>query len=197
MTGLEDLASYGQYEDTPDYGQVWFPRDVDPDWAPYKYGHWAFVNPWGWTWVDDQPWGFAPFHYGRWAQVEGRWGWIAGRRVAEPVYAPALVAFIGGGGWGAGLEAGGATGWVALGPDEVYRPDYRVSETYARQLNAANVNQTVINNYYAGTERRDSVNQFRNARSAVVVRSDAFACGATVQRAVVPQTHTSIARAHD
>lgn len=195
MTGVEDLENYGQFADTPDYGQVWFPRDVDPDWAPYKYGHWAFVNPWGWTWIDDQPWGFAPFHYGRWAQVDGRWGWIAGHRVEEPVYAPALVAFIGGGGWSAGMEAGGEMGWVALGPDEVYRPDYRVSETYARQLNAANVNQTVINNYYAGAERRDSVNQFRNARAAVVVRSDDFAGGAPVQRAVVPMSAQAMATA--
>ena len=93
------------------------------------------------------------------------------------------------------MEAGGAMGWVALGPDEVYRPDYRVSETYARQLNATNVNQTVINNYYAGAERRDSVNQFRNARAAVVVRSDAFAGGAPVQRAVVPVSAQAMATA--
>jgi hypothetical protein len=24
------------------------------------------MSPWGWTWVDNAPWGFAPFHYGRW-----------------------------------------------------------------------------------------------------------------------------------
>jgi hypothetical protein len=195
MTGVEDLESYGQFEDTPDYGQVWFPRDVDPDWAPYKFGHWAFVNPWGWTWIDDQPWGFAPFHYGRWAQVDGRWGWIAGRRVAEPVYAPALVAFIGGGGWSAGQEAGGAMGWVALGPDEAYRPDYRVSETYARQLNAASVNPTMTDNDNAGGRRRDSVDQFRNGRAAVVVSADAFARGAPVQRAVVPLSAQAMATA--
>ena len=138
------------------------------------------MNPWGWTWIDDQPWGFAPFHYGRWAQVDGRWGWVAGRRVTEPVYAPALVAFIGG---------GDTMGWVALGPDEAYRPDYEVSETYASQLNAASVNPNV----YGGAERRNSAGQFRNAQAAIVVRSTTFARGDPVQRAVTPMPTQALA----
>jgi hypothetical protein len=196
MTGAEDLDAYGQYEDTPDYGQVWYPSNVDPDWAPYRNGHWAYVQPWGWTWIDDQPWGFAPFHYGRWVQIDGRWGWAPGRSEAEPVYAPALVAFIGGGGWGIGLEGGGtAMGWVPLAPDEPYRPDYEVSERYTRRINAASVNPAVLGNLAAGAERRDSAAQFRNARAAVVVRSDAFARGAPVQRAAMPVAPQALASA--
>jgi hypothetical protein len=195
MTGVEDLEAYGQFEDTADYGQVWFPRDVDPDWAPYREGHWAYVNPWGWTWIDDQPWGFAPFHYGRWAQIDGRWGWVPGRRDAEPIYAPALVAFIGGGGWSIGIGGGDAMGWVPLAPDEVYRPDYQVSDDYVRRLNTADVNQTVINNVDLRADRRGSADQFRNARAAVVVPADAFARGAPVQRAVVPTPVQSLAGA--
>src|SRR5262249_51787258 len=66
MTGYQDLDANGRWTPTPDYGPVWYPSAVPADWEPYHYGHWAFVPPWGWTWVDDAPWGFAPFHYGRW-----------------------------------------------------------------------------------------------------------------------------------
>ena len=55
-------------------------RTTSPgDWAPYRNGYWADVGAWGPTWVDDAPWGYAPFHYGRWAYVGGRWGWCPGR----------------------------------------------------------------------------------------------------------------------
>ncbi len=201
LTGYEELGAYGDFSDTPDYGQVWFPRDVPADWAPYRYGHWAFVQPWGWTWIDDQSWGFAPFHYGRWAQVRGRWGWIPGRAVAEPVYAPALVAFVGGGGWSVGIGVGGgggaAMGWVPLAPDEVYRPTYQVSNTYIRQVNVTNVNQTIVNNITVNntTMNRVTINQYRNAPSATVVRADAFAHGAPVQRAVVAVSAQAMAAA--
>lgn len=188
VTGAEDLGGYGDFVADPAYGQVWFPRDVPADWAPYRYGHWAFVQPWGWTWVDDQPWGFAPFHYGRWAQVGGRWGWVAGAAVSEPVYAPALVAFVGGAGWNIGLGiSGGAMGWVPLAPGEVFRPTYRVSDTYIRQVNVTSVNRTVINTITVNdtTVNTVTINNYRNAPAATVVRADAFAHGAAVQKAAV------------
>src|SRR5262249_36484959 len=97
VTGYQDMDGYGQWSSEPDYGAVWYPTVVESDWAPYRYGHWAYVSPWGWTWVDDAPWGFAPFHYGRWAYVHDRWGWVPGDfHHYRPVYAPALVTFIGG-----------------------------------------------------------------------------------------------------
>ena len=94
---------------------------MQPGWAPYRYGHWAWVNPWGWTWVDDAPWGYAPFHYGRWVFVGGAWGWVPGPVVGRkwrPVYSPALVAWAGGPSFGVsiGIGAGPAVGWFALGP---------------------------------------------------------------------------------
>src|SRR5439155_1303456 len=64
VIGYEDLDDNGDWRDTPEYGAVWVPRRVVAGWAPYRYGHWAWVEPWGWTWIDDAPWGFAPFHYG-------------------------------------------------------------------------------------------------------------------------------------
>src|SRR5215472_11492425 len=109
-------------------------------------------GPWGWTLIDDAPWGFAPFHYGRWAMVGGGWVWIPGRMVVgvRPVYAPALVAFVGGPRFSIGVTVGGGVGmaaWFPLGPHEVYRPAYHVSEVYVRQVNITHVtNVTVINN---------------------------------------------------
>ncbi|HEV7514232.1 MAG TPA: DUF6600 domain-containing protein [Candidatus Acidoferrum sp.] len=162
VVGYEDLDDHGDWRDTPQYGHVWYPRVEVANWAPYHYGHWAYIEPWGYTWVDDQPWGFAPFHYGRWANVEGRWGWIPSPPRSEgvvyvrPVYAPALVAFVGGGGFSVGISVGGgggAVGWFPLGPREVYVPSYRVSPRYVENVNISNttVNRTVINNYYQNT----------------------------------------------
>ena len=75
MTGADDLEGNGQWATHPEYGAVWYPTTVVAGWAPYRYGHWAWVRPWGWTWIDDAPWGFAPFHYGRWFYWGSRWCW--------------------------------------------------------------------------------------------------------------------------
>jgi hypothetical protein len=154
VVGYEDLDTYGHWREVPDYGAVWAPASVEVGWSPYHAGHWGWVAPWGWTWVDDAPWGFAPFHYGRWAYVDGGWGWCPGTIVAEPVYAPALVAFVGGGGWSASLSFGGgfgvgaaAVGWFPLGPREVYVPPYPVSAVYAQQVNITNVRNITVNNF--------------------------------------------------
>jgi hypothetical protein len=114
--------------------------------VPYRHGHWAFVQPWGWTWVDDAPWGFAPFHYGRWVEIDDRWAWtpvVPGAvRFGRPVYAPALVAFIG---LGVGAGVGASVGWIPLGPREAYRPPYRASNTYIRNVNISHVTNSVTN----------------------------------------------------
>ena len=86
MTGVEELDRYGSWDQNTEYGALWIPRGVAVGWAPYSTGHWAYVRPWGWTWVDDAPWGFAPFHYGRWVYYRDRWGWAPGTRVSRPVY---------------------------------------------------------------------------------------------------------------
>jgi flagellar biosynthesis GTPase FlhF len=151
VVGYTDLDDQGDWNSTPDYGYVWFPRRVQPGWAPYHYGHWAYIAPWGYTWVDDQPWGFAPFHYGRWISENGAWGWVPcpprprdGGEYVRPVYAPALVAWVG---------AGAGVAWFALGPREVYVPSYPVSRAYVNNINVSNtiVNRTVVNNIYNTT----------------------------------------------
>jgi hypothetical protein len=163
VIGYEDLDDYGGWRPVPEYGSVWFPHVAVVGWAPYRYGHWAWISPWGWTWVDDAPWGFAPFHYGRWVFVGGAWGWVpcpppvVAVAYVRPVYAPALVAWVGGphfaagiGFAGPGFAAGVNVGWFPLGPREVFVPSYPVSRGYVTSVNISNttVNQTVINNYY-------------------------------------------------
>src|SRR5271170_4962231 len=168
VIGYEDLDEYGGWRATPDYGTIWFPHVAVVGWAPYHYGHWAYIAPWGYTWVDDAPWGFAPFHYGRWVTVGGVWGWVpapprpvvVGAVYVRPVYAPALVAWVGGPHFGVGIGVGGggfatgvSVGWFPLGPREVYVPSYHVSRAYVTNINVTNtrVETTVVNNYYNTT----------------------------------------------
>ncbi|MDH3520042.1 MAG: hypothetical protein OEM49_06240 [Myxococcales bacterium] len=114
--GLSELDAYGDWRLIPTYGAVWVPRGVAVDWAPYSTGRWMYDPYYGWTWVDAAPWGWAPFHYGRWVHVSSFWAWCPGPVVVRPYYAPALVAFYGGGGFSIGISIGGPTtlGWVAL-----------------------------------------------------------------------------------
>ncbi|SAL47145.1 DUF6600 domain-containing protein [Caballeronia telluris] len=131
VPGYQDLDANGNWQHDPSYGDVWVPNAVPADWAPYRQGHWAWQAPWGWTWIDDAPWGFAPYHYGRWAYAGSRWAWVPGPLVesAPPAYAPALVAFVGDGGggvdWNVNLAIGGAAAagvaWFPLGPGEPWR----------------------------------------------------------------------------
>jgi hypothetical protein len=144
MTGYEDLDGYGEWSYVAGYGPAWRPVGVAVGWAPYRFGHWVWVTPFGWTWVEDEPWGFAPFHYGRWAFANGGWFWVPGPVVVRPVYAPALVAFVGGGP-GFHFSAGVGVGWFPLGPGEVYVPSYRVSRNYVNNVNVTNTRVTVTN----------------------------------------------------
>ncbi len=190
MTGIVDLAAYGRWDRSPDYGDVWYPP-VQADWQPYRDGRWEWREPWGWTWVDAAPWGFAPAHYGRWVQVGPRWAWapqpvrVAGPRV-RPVWAPALVAFFGAGG---GYRAGRPVGWVPLAPREPYYPWYRASPRYVQRVNVRQVVNVVnVRNVWVqrggdrrwddDDRRRDPnwarfhdrrLDEFRNRRAAIQV----------------------------
>src|SRR3984885_1709704 len=180
VIGYEDLDAYGSWHTDSTYGPVWVPTGVAADWAPYHTGHWAFVGPWGWTWVDDAPWGFAPFHYGRWAYVGGGWGWVpgpvaivgprpgvvvvAGGWGVRPVYAPALVGFVGGGGFSASIAIGGGVAgvaWVPLGPRDVWVPGYKTSAAYMTNVNVTSttvINRTEITNVYNTTIVNNTTN---------------------------------------
>lgn len=129
MTGEAELARFGAWSTGAGGAHLWTPAKLPAGWQPYQQGAWSWKTPWGWTWVDDQPWGFAPFHYGRWLQVKGRWAWTPGQwGAARPVFAPALVGWLGGP--ALSVDGGPAIGWVALAPDEPVFPAYAVSAKY-------------------------------------------------------------------
>jgi uncharacterized protein DUF6600 len=162
VVGAEDLNDYGTWSSDPDYGYMWTPTRVAVGWVPYHYGRWVWVSPWGWTWLDEAPWGFAPFHYGRWAYVRERWCWVPGPRHVRAVYAPALVGWVGGAGLNVSVSVGGGgVAWFPLAPREVYVPAYRVSPRYVTRVNVTN---TVVNNVYVTNvyEKRVTNVTYRN-----------------------------------
>jgi hypothetical protein len=182
-TGYEELDSYGQWATAPQYGTVWYPQSVADDWAPYRDGHWVWIEPWGWNWVDDEPWGFAPFHYGRWVRIAARWAWVPGEFVPQPVYAPALVAFV-----TLPAAAGPVVGWFPLAPGEVYWPAYTRDAAYIRNINIANVNNATIRSItrivvrepLAGPPPEVAPRRFANLASVVVAPARTFATAARV-----------------
>jgi len=130
IPGLNDLDSYGDWQNVGTYGYAWRPR-VDAGWAPYQQGQWTSRNTFGPTWVSSEPWGYAPYHYGRWANVNNQWYWIPDRANTTPSYAPALVAFVSG--------DNNQMGWVPLGPGDAYAPRYYDENWQPRYLTRNNV----------------------------------------------------------
>ncbi|OAJ57629.1 FecR protein [Paraburkholderia ginsengiterrae] len=198
MPGYQDLDNNGTWRESPQYGEVWVPRATPAGWAPYHDGHWVWQAPWGWTWVDDAPWGFAPYHYGRWAYVDDSWAWVPGPvAVSEPpVYAPALVAFVGGGGggvsWGVDLAIGGAVAagcaWFPLGPGEPWHPHWgdhdHWSPGYYNRVNQT----TIVNNYNRNVTNVNVTNihntyiNYRAPGAVTAVPATAFVHGQPVAR---------------
>ena len=192
VPGYSDLDDYGDWRDEPEYGHVWYPRYVDVGWAPYSVGYWNWVGPWGWSWVDTEPWGFAPFHYGRWNYFGGGWGWCPGPFFGPPIYGPAFVGFFGGGSFGFGFGFGGGIGWFPLGFGEPFFPGFRCSRGFIERVNVRNtfirntniINTTNIHNF-----------NFVNAHnpSAVTAASrNNFVNGQAINRGAVHVTAASL-----
>jgi len=140
LVGYQQLDAHGQWAHDATHGMVWYPRGTEPNWAPYRHGRWEWISPWGWNWIDDAPWGFAPFHYGRWALIDSRWAWVPGHLGLHPIFAPALVAFIGGSGGGGYQNISLGSGrpgvaWFPLAPGEAWQPGYRASPVYISNIN--------------------------------------------------------------
>src|SRR5438067_2495133 len=191
MTGWDALDTAGTWEASEGLGAVWLPKNVPDDWAPYRYGHWRWAAPWGWNWVDDMPWGFAPSHYGRWTRIahDGgaqRWAWVPGTEVAHPIYMPAAVNFIGSA--GIGLSApdpiGSVVAWFPLAPGEAYWPGYTSDLGLIRKINAGAVKDVAKIGPGVGNEPPAELitAHYPNRRFATVVPRAVFAGG----RAVAP-----------
>ena len=161
VIGYEDLDDHGDWMYVSSYGYVWRPRYLANDWAPYRFGRWLWIGPWGWTWVDDARWGFAPFHYGRWVNLRNHWCWVPGPRDVRPVYAPALVGWAGNLPGGVGGSAGRPVRWFPLAPHEVYLPSYKHTPRHARRVNHSNtvIDDATITRAYTA---RDPVRDYRH-----------------------------------
>ena len=138
VTGYLQLDGHGEWSQDTVHGPVWHPR-VAANWTPYRHGRWDWISPWGWTWIDDAPWAFATSHFGRWTQINARWAWVPGALPARPVYAPALVAFVGGNGgvdWSVQAASGRPeAAWFPLAPGEAWRPGFKASISYVNNVN--------------------------------------------------------------
>ena len=197
VIGYEDLDNNGRWQVAPTYGAIWIPTSVPVGWAPYRNGHWVWIAPWGWTWVDNASWGFAPFHYGRWVAWGGGWGWAPGPIIGvgwRPFWAPALVGWIGGAGWGVNISFGfgGGCGWFPLGWGEPFYPWYRgsrggfVSQNYIRNINVTNTRITnitnVTNNYYNNNINNGHYANRNIAGAVTAAPKSALASGQNIAR---------------
>ena len=180
VVGYEDLDYHGEWLHEPAYGYVWRPSYVAYDWAPYRYGRWVWISPWGWTWVDDARWGFAPFHYGRWAHLRNRWCWVPGPRHARPVYAPALVGWVGSPPASPSYSFGRGIGWFPLAPHEVYVPGYRYTPRHMRRINVSNTviaSNSQITSTYTARDGHRSYRHRGHPDAVTVVQHDRFLAG--------------------
>jgi len=210
LTGSEDLDRNGTWRTDRTYGPVWVPTHVSRDWAPYRDGHWAWVDPWGWTWVDDAPSGFVTSHYGRWAHVNndgyggGGWVWVPPHREARqdvsaqrPVYSPALVTFVGDSNSSRDFGKGGGVAWVPLAPGEVYVPAYQTSPKYVTNVNITNtvVQQTTITNVVNNNVQTTTYVNQRVAGAVTAVPRATFVNAQPVAQAAVKVAPSAITAA--
>jgi hypothetical protein len=192
VPGYSDLDDNGTWSEQPDYGPVWYPNEVSVGWAPYSYGYWNWVGPWGWTWVDYSPWGFAPFHYGRWAFIGSRWGWCPGPIFGRPVFGPAFVGFFGGPRFGVGFGFGGGVGWFPLGFGEPFFPWFHCGRGFRERINVRNTfirdraifSTTNVHNF-------NFVNA-HNVNAVTVASHSAFVNGQAINRSSVRLTAASL-----
>jgi hypothetical protein len=197
MTGFEDLDAHGGWDTVDGYGAVWFPNELPDNWAPFRYGHWRWLAPWGWTWIDDAAWGFAPSHFGRWVKVAdaasetgpSRWGWVPGDYRAHPAYAPAVVAFLGTAGVGLSCPDTFSPGvaWFPLAPGEIYWPSYTDDRAAIRRLNDGVVDDLASLGSASSDDPPPDVvtGEYRNRRYASVVPRSVFLGGKPVAPSLI------------
>ncbi len=98
------LEPYGDWIETDQYGYVYHPRAAENNrWRPYTNGQWTYTDA-GWTWVSDEPFGWATYHYGRWTRIRGAgWVWVPGNEWAAA--------------WVSWRKGGQYVGWAPLPPE--------------------------------------------------------------------------------
>src|SRR6266566_2425836 len=99
------LEPHGAWLETADYGYVWQPREAESSqsWRPYANGRWVYTDA-GWTWISEESFGWATYHYGRWTRLRGiGWVWVPGQQ-----WAPAWVSW---------RKSNDYVGWAPLPPE--------------------------------------------------------------------------------
>lgn len=146
-----DNLSGGNWIEVEGYGYGWQP-DVavnDPNWRPYADGYWAYTDD-GWTWISYEDFGWATYHYGRWANLSDYgWTWFPG---TDLDWGPAWVS------WRTG---GDYVGWAPLpprGPGVVYEGGYigpqvdiqfDIGPAYYNFCEVRYIGEPVLRNYIA------------------------------------------------
>jgi hypothetical protein len=104
-TFYRKLEPYGVWRETSNYGYVWQPREAERSrsWRPYTNGRWIYTDA-GWTWISEEPFGWATYHYGRWTRLRNiGWIWVPGDE-----WAPAWVSW---------RKSNDYVGWAPLPPE--------------------------------------------------------------------------------
>jgi hypothetical protein len=102
----DNLAPYGMWREVGNYGYCWQPYGVDAGWQPYSDGRWVYTDV-GWTWDSYEPFGWAVYHYGRWANLNGiGWLWVPGTE-----WGP---------GWVSWRNSPRYVGWAPLPPEALF-----------------------------------------------------------------------------
>ncbi len=129
--------SGGNWIEVSDYGYGWQPDLAvnDPNWRPYADGYWAYTDD-GWTWISYEDFGWAAYHYGRWARLaDYGWVWFPG---SDLDWGPAWVS------WRTG---GDYVGWAPLPPRGPFVDIRFIGEPVLRdRIFAPSQNVTYINN---------------------------------------------------
>jgi len=151
-----DLDNNGRWDYSAEYGYVWTPTVVDPEWAPYTVGSWIWIRG-QYVWIAQDRWCWAPSHYGRWVSTSWGWSWVP----------PAIGAVYWGPGFVGWISTPTYVAWVPLAPGEIYY-GHGYYGPWSRNINTVNVNTLIVNRNYINTRGRNSV---------VVVEKDSFGTG--------------------
>jgi len=98
----ESLSPHGEWVYFGHNVHAWRPAHVFHGWQPYTVGRWVWTIE-GWYWESDEPWGWATYHYGRWAH-DDYYGWVW---IPDLEWGPAWVE------WRSGPSC---VGWAPLRP---------------------------------------------------------------------------------
>ncbi len=139
----DNLAPYGSWQEVGDYGYCWQPYDVDPGWQPYSNGRWVYTDV-GWTWDSYEPFGWAVYHYGRWANLNGiGWIWVPGNE-----WGP---------GWVSWRHSPRYVGWAPLPPEALFLRAIGFSGWVDDYYNIGPNNYRFVENQNFGSPRLNSV----------------------------------------